>query len=132
MIDSLQEEKGLGLVLVELIQETNAIRDPSGDHAGRSLLSSNTVSVVSGLGADPSVFTTQILTLVLSVSLPSREPFEEKLSRDPSGDQLKALMVTNILLNRVRGRLPEPSAFDTQILVPAEPASLPSSARLEI
>jgi hypothetical protein len=132
MIQSVQPGEGLGLPLVGLTQEANAMNAPSGDHAGRSLPSPISVSLVSGTRADPSAFMTQRLTLGLSVSLPSREQFEEKLSRDPSGDQLKALKVTNMLLNRVRGRLPEPSASDTQMLSLPAPASLPSNARLDI
>jgi hypothetical protein len=122
--------ESLGLALVGLIEDTNAMDHPSGDHAGQSLRSPTSVSLVSGMGADPSAFMTRILTVLVAVSLPSRESFEEKLSRDPSGDQLKLLQVT--FLNRVSGRLPEPSAFDAQIFIPPAPASLPSGARLDI
>src|SRR5215471_8259132 len=86
--------------------EIKAILLPSGDHTGTEpTMAKPEVSLVRGMGLEPSAFITQMLLekLILAASLPSRARCESKTILLPSGDQASERLLAFDAVSLVKG-----------------------------
>src|SRR6185437_39398 len=117
------------------LDESNVILLPSGDQKAEDTFAPAAVSLVRGVGFEPSAFITQRLCtpFVFMASVPSRARDEIKATLLPSGENSKVSRSTPAAVSLVSGAAPEPSAFIVQIFWTSLmfAASLPSRARLD-
>jgi hypothetical protein len=112
--------------------ESNAILVPSGDHAGWVLLADWVVSLVSGIGLDPSACMTHTFTAGIALLLPSGDRRDSNAIFVPSGDHTGETDEAPAAVKAVRALVLLPSVFMSHIFVAALLASLPSNARNDV